>query len=475
MRSRRFRVLLKVPVIRLVMLSAVLAMLVASAAPGGVTQASSGSWVAAWTASPQGPYPLGYSVGQPGPIEHVAPGLDAPLLTFAFPDKQAHHQTLRMIVHPSIGGNVWRVRLTNTFGTRPVTFGRAVVALQASGATVVPGTNRALTFGGRRSVTVPAGEEVRSDPVHLKLADEDSQRSNLAISLYLPGASGPMTWHAAAFTTSYLSNPNAGNHAADVTDTAFPHSTTSWFFVSGVEVRRSHAATVVAFGDSITDGFFSTLNGNDRWPDVLQRRLPRGRADRPVLSVVNEGIGGNMVTRVGRLPGGCTPCDGPPALDRLDRDVLGQPGVRAVILLEGINDLGGGGATAAQVINGMREIIRRVHARGVKIIGATLTPARGTAFGLYGTPETDAKRRVINNFIRNSGMFDGVADFAAVTEDPANPGHYLPAYDTNSTVGGPGDHLHPNRAGFLAMGGAVHLAQLERFAGLEGERRRLAA
>jgi lysophospholipase L1-like esterase len=322
---------------------------------------------------------------------------------------------------------------------------------------------------------VPAGEEVRSDPVHLKLADEDSRRPNLAISLYMPGASGPMTWHAAAFTTSYISNPNAGDHAADVTDTAFPHSTTSWFFVSGVEVRHSHPATVVAFGDSITDGFFSTINGNDRWPDVLQRRLLGDRDDPQVTSVVDEGIGGNMVTRVGRLPGGCTPCDGPPALDRLDRDVLGQPGLRVVILLEGINDLGGGGATAAQVIDGMKEIIRRVHARGVKIIGATLTPAMGTAFGLYGTPETDAKRRVINNFIRNSGMFDGVADFAAVTEDPANPGHFLPAYDTNSTVGGPGDHLHPNRAGFLAMGGAVNLAQLERLAGLEGETRRLAA
>jgi lysophospholipase L1-like esterase len=501
----------KAPVIRLIMLAAALTMLVASAASGNATQPASrradaslrssrllagagteaghqssrpqlvahrggdSRWVAAWTTSPQGVYPLGYEVGQPGPIGPVAPGFEQPLLVYAFPDRQARNQTLRMIVHPSIGGNVWRVKLTNRFGTRPVTFGRAVVALHASGAgaTLVPGTSRVLTFGGRRSVTVPAGKEVRSDPVHLKIADKDAQRTSLAVSLYIPEMSGPMTWHAASFTTSYITNPNAGDHTADVDERAFLHPTTSWFFVNGLEVQRRPAATVVAFGDSITDGFFSTINGNDRWPDVLQRRLLGDRDDRPVISVVNQGIAGNMITRVGRLPGGCTPCDGPPAIDRLDRDVLSQPGLRVVILFMGINDLGGGGATAAQVIDGTREIIRRVHARGVKIIGATLTPARGTAFGLYGTPETDARRRAVNEFIRNSGLFDGVADFSAATEDPANPGHLLPAYDTNTSVGGPGDHLHPNRAGFLAMGHAVNLAQLKRLVAMAEGRRHL--
>jgi len=352
--------------------------------------------------------------------------------------------------------------LTNEFGTRPVTFGRAYVGLQRIGGNVVPGTNRVLTFSGRRSVTVPAGRTTLSDPVSVKVTDAQSQ--HLAVSVYVAGDSGPMTWHAAAFTTSYLSDPNAGDRTADVADTAFPHSTTSWFFVSEVQVQRRDAATVVAFGDSITDGFFSTINGRDRWPDVLQRRLDEREPAHREVSVVTEAIGGNMVTRVGRPPGGCTPCDGPPAVDRLDRDVLNRPGVRVVIILEGINDLGGGGATAEQVIAGYQEIIRRVHARGIKIIGATLTPSAGTTFGLYGTPETDAKRRTINNFIRTSGMFDGVADFSAVTEDPANPGHLLPAYDTNSSVGGPGDHLHPNRAGFLAMGGAVDVSQVLRFA-----------
>jgi lysophospholipase L1-like esterase len=265
--------------------------------------------------------------------------------------------------------------------------------------------------------------------------------------------------------TSYLSNPGAGDHTADRSDVAFPHSTTSWFFISGLEVRRTNTASVVAFGDSITDGFFSSINGLDRWPDDLQRRLfARERPGSRVVAVSTEAIAGNMITRIGRLPGGCTACDGPPALDRLDRDLLRRPNVKAVILLEGINDLGGGGATAARVIDGMKQIAARVHDRGIKIIGATLTPSAGTAFNLYGTAATDAARRQINDFIRRSGTFDGVADFSAATEDPANPGHLRPEFDLNSSVGGPADHLHPDRAGFLAMAGAVNLRQLERFA-----------
>jgi lysophospholipase L1-like esterase len=174
-----------------------------------------------------------------------------------------------------------------------------------------------------------------------------------------------------------------------------------------------------------------------------------------------------MVTGIGRLPGGCTPCDGTPALDRLERDVLRLPDVRVVLLLEGINDLGGGGSAAEPVIAGMQEFVRRLHERDIEVIGATITPSAGTSLpGLenYGTAETDAKRRQINEFIRSSGTFDGVADFAAATEDPANPGRLLPAFDVNSSVGGPGDHLHPNRAGFLAMANTIDVAQLERFA-----------
>lgn len=418
----------------------------------------SGGWVAAWTTSPQGVYPVGYTVGQPGPLGPAGPGNTQPLLTSAFPDAQARNQTIRMVVRPSIGGRQWRFRLSNLFGTRPVTFGRAYVGLQKVGGDVVAGTNRPLSFNGRVSVTVPAGQSTASDPVRLRRGDDETR--NLVVSLYVADASGPMTWHAASFMTSYLSDQNAGDHTADPTDENLPHSSTSWFFLTGIEVQRPDAATVVAFGDSITDGYFSTINGNDRWPDDLQRRLG---GERSRISVVNQGIAGNMITRIGRTPGDCTPCDGPPAIDRLDRDVLSQPGLRTVILFEGINDLGGGNATAEQVIEGYKQIIRRVHARGLEIIGATLTPSGGTAFGLYGTPETEAKRRAVNDFIRNSGMFDGVADFSVATEDPANPGHLLPAYETNSSVGGPGDHLHPNRAGFIAMARAVDIEQLRQF------------
>ena len=432
-------------------------------APSAATQQNHGSapWVASWTTSPQGVYPLGYTVGQPGPLGEVAPGVEQPLFEYAFPDEQADDQTLRMVVHPSIGGDVWRAKLSNRFGTQPVTFGPVTAALQQSGATIVPGTSRQLTFDGQPSVTLQPGEERRSDPVRISLGDEEAQRSSLAVSLHVQGDSGPMTWHAASFATSYVTDPSAGDHTGDTTEEAFPHSTTSWFFLTGLEVQRDDAATVVALGDSITDGFFSTINGDDRWPDVLQRRLLAEGDDDPVISVVNQGIGGNMVTRVGRLPGGCEPCDGPPAIDRLDEDVLSQPGLRAVVLFEGINDIGGGGATAAEVIAGMDEIVDRVHVAGIPIIGATLTPSGGTEFGEYGTAETDAERRVVNDFIRTSGRFDAVVDFSAATDDPADPSRLLPAYDTNTSVGGPGDHLHPNRAGFLAMAHAFDLGQLE--------------
>jgi lysophospholipase L1-like esterase len=431
-----------------------------------VAAPSEAKWVASWTTGAQGAYPAGYPVGQPGDPGPLGPNATGPLLTHAFPQNVASRQTLRQIIHPSLGGRTWRLRLTNVFGTGPVRFGRVRVAVQDSGATVVRGSSRTLTFSRRGSVTVPAGEETVSDPVRLRLPARTNR--NLAVSMSVDGTTGPMTWHAASFTTSYVTDPGAGDHTADTGDAAFPHSTTSWFFLAGLDVKRRDAATVVAFGDSITDGFFSTINGDDRWPDVLQRRLiARERRGKTKLSVVNQGIAGNMVTGIGRLPGGCTPCDGPGALERLDRELLSQPGVRVAILLEGINDIGGGGATAEQVIAGMRELVERAHARGIKVVGATITPSGGTdAPGLenYGTAETDARRRAVNEFIRTSGVFDGVADFSAATEDPANPGHLRPAYDTNSSVGGAGDHLHPNRAGFLAMARSIDVRELERLA-----------
>jgi lysophospholipase L1-like esterase len=350
-----------------------------------------------------------------------------------------------------------------------VIIGRASVGLQESGANLMPRTNRRLTFGGKSSVTLPVGKEVFSDPVHLDV-DGGGARRALAVSLYVKGASGPMTFHAAAFTTSYLSEPGAGDHTAEAGDTSYPFSTTSWFFVDGLEVRApASTEAIVAFGDSITDGFFSTLNEDDRWPDALQRRLRAKYGER--FAVINEAIGGNMVTRAQRPPPGCTDCDGVPALDRLDRDVLSQAGVSWVVWLEGINDIGGARATAAQVISGMTEIIQRVHDRGLCIIGATLTPSTGTAFNDYGTAVTDAERRKVNDFIRTSPLWDGFVDFDAATRDPNNTGYLLPIYNNNSTVGGAGydnvanqvvggigDFLHPNRAGFISMAHAFDLS-----------------
>jgi lysophospholipase L1-like esterase len=405
--------------------------------------ADSGSkWVATWSTSPQGPYPIGYTVGQP-------------LLNYALPNDRAHEQSFRLIVHPSVWGEKWRIRLSNNFGTAPVTIGHAFVGVQESGSNLVPGTNRELTFGGRQAVTIPVGTEVFSDPVHLETGHEGGGAQALAVSLYTPGTTGPITWHAAAFTTSYISFPGAGDHTAEPAGDVYANSTTSWYWLDGVEVRAdSDTKVVVAFGDSITDGFFSTLNGEDRWANFLDRRLKAQSGSS--FSVVNEAIGGNMVIAVRPAPG-CTLCDGERAGIRLERDVFGQAGVTTVVWLEGINDIGGADASAATVIDGMRAIITRVHARGLKIIGATLTPSGGTAFGDYGTTTANTQRNIVNEFIRHGGWFDGVVDFDAVTRDPATPGFLLPQFNLQSTTGGVGDHLHPSRPGFIAMADAFDL------------------
>ena len=398
-------------------------------------------WVATWSTSPQGPYPIGYTVGQP-------------LMSYALPGDVAHEQSFRLIVHPSVWGESWRIRLSNNFGTAPIAIGHAYIGVQKTGSTLVPGTNRELRFGGRRSVTIPVGAEVFSDPVEL---DAGRGAEALAVSLYAPGTSGAITFHAAAFTTSYISFPGTGEHTAAEKGDVYSNSTTSWYWLDGLEVRAdSDTHVVVAFGDSITDGFFSTLNGEDRWANFLDRRLKAKFGSR--FSVVNEAIGGNMVVAVRPAAQGCTLCDGERAFIRLDRDVFGQAGVRTVVWLEGINDIGGAGTTAAPVIEGMKTVISRVHARGLRIIGATLTPSSGTAFGFYGSAVTNAQRNLVNEFIRHGGWFDGVVDFDAATRDSANPSFLLPAFNLQSTTGGMGDFLHPSRPGFVAMANAFDLS-----------------
>lgn len=394
--------------------------------------AEDASWLGAWSASPQPPYEEG--VSQEG-----------------FED-----QTIRNIVHTSAGGGEVRIRLSNAFGKGPVTFGSAHVATQGAGAATLPGTDRELTFEGSPSVTVPTGEEVYSDPVSLDVVPGD----NLAVSLYLPEATGPTTWHELGQQTNYLSNP--GNHAAESEATAYSGAETSFFFVSAVEVRAPEGAdSVVALGDSITDGFNSTLNANGRYPDYLADRMlelpPEER-----MSVLNAGISGNRILND-------APCCGVKALDRLERDVFSQAGVSDVILLEGINDIGFSELTdsqtkphtevsAEQIIAGMQEIINRSHAEGLEIHGATLLPFEGAD---YYTEEGEAKRQEVNDFIRHSGEFDGVIDFDRATRDPDNPEALLPEYDS-------GDHLHPNDAGYRAMAAAVDLEQLDAAEGEAG-------
>ena len=374
-------------------------------------------WVTSWSASPQ--------TANPGTL--AAAGFD--------------DQTLREIIFPSVGGDLIRLELTNVFGASVLRIGHVTVALAGLGATVVPGTIHPVTFGGSPSIRVPAGEQVLSDPVRMRVV----ALQDLAVSVYLPGRTGRATLHAAAQQVNWMSA--AGDHAAEAGSAAFPASSPSWYYVSGLLVQSPAAiGTVAALGDSITDGVGSTSGGNDRWPNDLARRLD-GLAG-PTLAVADEGIGGNRVLTGSR-------CCGDSALTRFARDVLDLHGVRDIIVLEGINDIGDSAGSPAeispaQMIAGYEQLIARAHARGVRIFGATLPPFRGAR---YYTPAGEATREAVNTWIRTSGAFDGVVDFDAAIRDPANPLRLNPAYDS-------GDHLHPDDAGYQAMADAVNLRML---------------
>ncbi len=423
-----------------------LSLLVTIASPlwaQGAQQPEGQKWVATWSASVHGPYPSGNPSAQPE-------------LKYALPDaaKGAVDQSFRLIVKPDLWGDRFRIRVANTFGTQPVTFDAMYVGVSSSAGAVVTGTNRPVSFGGQTSITIAAGGSMYSDGVELKLpAGALTEGRKLAISFHIAGASGPMTWHAKALQTSYLSRPQSGIHTADETDTAFPFTTTSWYFIDAVDVMApSNTVVVCAFGDSITDGTLSTLNGDDRWPDVLSRRLHAAYGNR--VSVVNAGIGGNRILTPDTYPPPQPFAGGPSALQRLDRDLFGLSGLSAVVLLEGINDISAG-ASADAIIAGMKALVSRVKAKGITIVGATITPSL-TANGNSGTPDANARRQAVNTFIRTGGIFDAVADFDAATVDPAT-GALREEFVPNSTIGGAGDRLHPNRAGYQAMGNAVDL------------------
>ncbi|HXM59064.1 MAG TPA: SGNH/GDSL hydrolase family protein [Candidatus Dormibacteraeota bacterium] len=376
-------------------------------------------WVGTWAASPV--------VGVPSPF----PGLVCQAGT------GVTNQTVRDVVFTSVGGDQVRVRLTNSFGSQPLTVGSASIAIAEAGAQAKAGTLRALTFGGARSITIPPGAEALSDP----LAMDVPALQDLLVSVFVPNASGPATNHFDAQQDNFISAP--GDFTLATSPAAFTTVNACSYFVDAVSVRArgNVAGSVVALGDSITDGTNSTVNANRRWPNDLARRLDARKGQ--TLSVVNAGIAGNQVLVSATWPG-------VNLLARLDRDVLTQPGARTVILLEGVNDIGASQATADQLIPAYRQVIAQVHARGLRILGATLTPYKGA---FYWTPAGEQTREAVNSWILTSGAFDGVIDFARVTADPADPQVFNPAFDS-------GDHLHPNDAGYQAMADAIDIGRL---------------
>lgn len=417
-----------------------------------VAQVPQPTWVASWTASAHGLYPVGNATAQP-----------ELKLTFPSETRGAVDQSFRMIVRPDIWGGQARIRLSNAFGTKPVTFDGIYVGLQTSGSAVLPGTNRATLFAGKPSVTIQPGGTATSDAVLLPFARNGANPMlvgrKLAVSFHVAGESGPMTWHAKALTTSYLSPPNAGSHGAETSELAYAASTTSWYFLDAVDMSApAGTKAIVAFGDSITDGTASTLNGDDRWPDVFSRRLHAAYGNR--FSVVNEGIGGNMIA--GPADYAQKPfAGGPPASERLKRDVISLSNVGAVIWLEGINDFGNAGARPEDVVASVQDTVKRLRARipGVRVLMATATSSVNSTNGGYGAAAIDDKRQVLNDFIRKATIFDGIIDFDAATVDAKS--HELRAeFQPNSTTGGPGDRLHPNRAGYAAMGSSIDLKQV---------------
>ncbi|MFZ0690320.1 MAG: SGNH/GDSL hydrolase family protein [Acidobacteriaceae bacterium] len=373
-------------------------------------------WVGSWAASPMG--------------EPVNPGQASPANT-----------TYRNIVHISAGGASLRVELTNEFGARALTIGSAHVAVSAGAGSIQSTTDHALTFSGEASVIIPPGALMVSDPVALEV----SPLASLAVSIFLPEqAINDTTCHQDARSTTFITVGDTTT-AATVTDARPIYS---WCFVKGIEVstRDPKAAAIVAYGDSITDGALSSRDANHRWPDVLARRLQEN-SKTAHLSVLNEGIGGNRVLHDGT---------GPNALARFDRDVLAQSGVKYLIILESINDIGrtaqprapGDEVTVAQLTSALAQLVIRAHTHGIKVFGATLTPYVGAN---YASPAGEQMREAINEWIRSSGVFDGVIDFDQVTRDSANPTVFDPAVDS-------GDHLHPGDAGYEKMGSAIDLS-----------------
>ena len=379
-------------------------------------------WVASWGASQQVPEPQN-----------------------ALPQEDLHDATVRQIFHLSAGGSSLRVTLSNVFGTEALRFTSVHVAhpLSTNSAKIDPATDRALTFAGESSVVVPPGAEYVSDPLEYRIA----ALSDIAVSFHLDAPPARETGHPGSRATSYYVHGDAVASAGLTDAKQVDH----WYQISEIDVLAGHgAASVVALGDSITDGHGATTNGNDRWTDVLAQRLQEGKTRN--VGVSNQGIGGNHLLTDGL---------GPNALSRFDRDVLEPAGVRWVIVFEGVNDLGGLARTnevtpeehaahTQRVIAAYQQISARARAHGLRVFGATITPYVGSDY-YHPSPLSEADRQAVNQWIRAAGHFDAVIDFDAVVRDPEQPSRLLPAYDC-------GDHLHPSPAGYRAMGNAIPLS-----------------
>jgi lysophospholipase L1-like esterase len=438
MRSRRLPPMMRFrhaaanisPDMRLLAIEFVLLVLILGLPLFGQDPRSEQHWVGTWFTASTARVDL-----PPGQLQNTSP--------LHFSD-----QTLRQIAHISVGGSRFRVVFSNALGTAPLAIGAAQVGLRDKDAAIVPQSNRVLTFRGAARTTVPAGAIVTSDPVDLVAADF----ADLAIDLYLPddtaAMKSPLTMHPASWQTNYVSPP--GNHAGVVTMPV--HATTAYrrgdglvgassFFLTRIEVLAPRQTGAIAtIGDSITDGTASTIDTNNRWPDHLARRVASAGMR---MGLLNAGIGGNRVLHEG---------NGPSALARFDRDVIAQPGVTHVIVLEGINDIGqareSASPSAADLIAAYKQMIARAHARGITAFGATITPFEGAN---YWTAEGEGKRKAVNDWIRTSKAYDAVFDFDVAVRDPNHPTRLRAEYD-------PGDHLHLNAAGYQAVANAINLS-----------------
>jgi lysophospholipase L1-like esterase len=406
-------------------------------------------WVATWAASPQTPrfsfprFPApapGANATAPAPAPPAAAGAPAPPPLFPLPPT-INNQTVRMIVHTTIGGRRVRVQLSNAFGTSTLEIRAAHIALHDKDSAILSGSDHALTFSHRASAVIPPGAEMLSDPLDFEVP----ALGELVLSLYVPAEAATPTIHLTGLHTTYISQPGDFTGAPAIDS---PTTRELWYWIDGVDVEApAKSAAIVAFGDSITDGATSTPNRDASWPSQLAVRLAANKSTAGV-SIVNEGISGNRLLNDGA---------GINALARFDRDVLSQPGVKWLIILEGINDIGIGSLPGApstenptldDLIAAHTQMIERAHMHGIKVIGATLTPYLGA---VYASESGETLREGLNNWIRTSKAYDAVIDFEAAVADPSNPKQIRPSFNIR-------DHLHPNDDGYKAMAAAVDLS-----------------